>query len=134
MCRNVQVDPCTAQCGHTICQLCLAKLWKPRSTKCPLCKELWQVPPAISIDLRYPHFTILLFYSHNYFSLILLYLGIILRALMVTRYRQSEVIILMKTTNSLQTFYISKNIQIQHKNRRQMVKLYGKKPTMKVCL
>ena len=67
MCRNVQVDPCTALCGHTICQLCLAKLWEPRSTKCPLCKELWQVPPAISIDLRYPHFTILLFYPHNYF-------------------------------------------------------------------
>ena len=80
---------------------------------------------------------ILLFYYSTHiiiFSLILLYLGIILRALMVTRYRQSEIIILMKTTNSLQTFYISKNIQIQHKNKRKMVKLYRKKPTMKVCL
>ena len=52
VCRNVLIDPCTLQCGHTTCQLCLAKMWGHKDTMCPLCKEPWQVLPSVAIDLR----------------------------------------------------------------------------------
>ena len=52
VCRNFLVDPCTLQCGHTTCQLCLARMWGHKDTLCPLCKEPWQVLPAVAVDLR----------------------------------------------------------------------------------
>ena len=53
VCKDIQVDPCTLQCGHTVCQLCLARMWKSQNQFCPLCKDHWQVYPAITIDYRY---------------------------------------------------------------------------------
>ena len=53
VCLNVQVDPCTLSCGHTVCQLCLARMWKSNNKICPVCKETWKVFPAISYDFRW---------------------------------------------------------------------------------
>ena len=53
VCRTLQVDPCTLQCGHTICQLCLARMYKNFDKFCPMCKEPWSVFPAISYSYRY---------------------------------------------------------------------------------
>ena len=53
VCRTLQVDPCTLQCGHTICQLCLARMYKNFDKFCPTCKEPWSMFPAISYDYRY---------------------------------------------------------------------------------
>ena len=53
VCRTLQVDPCTLQCGHTICQLCLARMHKNFDKFCPMCKEPWSMFPAISYDYRY---------------------------------------------------------------------------------
>ena len=53
VCRALQVDPCTLQCGHTICQLCLARMYKNFDKFCPMCKEPWSMFPAISYDYRY---------------------------------------------------------------------------------
>jgi hypothetical protein len=52
VCLNIQVDPCTLQCGHSICQLCLARLWKNEGTFCPVCKQTWREFPAISYNYR----------------------------------------------------------------------------------
>ena len=52
VCLNIQIDPCTLPCGHTFCQLCLARLWKNNEESCPVCKEPWKVFPAISYDYR----------------------------------------------------------------------------------
>ena len=53
VCHDVQVDPCTLSCGHTTCQLCLARMWDTGHQSCPVCKTLWQVFPSISIEYRY---------------------------------------------------------------------------------
>ena len=53
VCRTLEVDPCTLQCGHTICQLCLARMYKNSYKVCPMCKEPWSMFPAISYDYRY---------------------------------------------------------------------------------
>ena len=53
VCKDIQVDPCTLQCGHTVCQLCLACMWKHGDQVCPVCKNPWQVFPAVTIDYRY---------------------------------------------------------------------------------
>ena len=52
VCRDVQVDPCTLACGHSACQLCLARIWESGSIFCPLCKEPWKIIPAINYDYR----------------------------------------------------------------------------------
>ena len=52
VCLNVEVDPCTLRCGHTFCQLCLARMWKDNKKICPVCKQMWRVFPAISYDHR----------------------------------------------------------------------------------
>ena len=52
VCRNIHVDPSTLQCGHTICELCLARMWKIDSKSCPVCKETWKMFPAVSYDYR----------------------------------------------------------------------------------
>ncbi len=52
VCLNVQVDPCTLQCGHSICQLCLARLWKNDEKFCPICKQTWREFPAVSYNYR----------------------------------------------------------------------------------
>ena len=53
VCKEILVDPCTLQCGHTFCQLCLACIVlktsePPSSRSCPLCKQPWQVIPDIN--------------------------------------------------------------------------------------
>ena len=52
VCHDIQVDPCTLQCGHALCQLCLAGMWKRNNKSCPVCKETWQGFPAISYNYR----------------------------------------------------------------------------------
>ena len=52
VCRDIQIDPCTLACGHAFCLLCLARLWKDNEKFCPVCKETWEVFPAISYDFR----------------------------------------------------------------------------------
>ena len=52
VCLNVHIDPCTLSCGHTFCQLCLARMWKDKKEICPVCKKTWKVFPAISFDYR----------------------------------------------------------------------------------
>ena len=52
VCLNLQIDPCTLACGHTFCQLCLARLWKSNNRSCQVCKKTWKEFPAISYDHR----------------------------------------------------------------------------------
>lgn len=52
VCHDIQADPCTLQCGHTTCQLCLAGMWKYGDHLCPICKEPWQTLPSVNIDHR----------------------------------------------------------------------------------
>ena len=52
VCLDVLIDPCTLSCGHTFCQLCLARMWKDNKENCPVCKETWKVYPAVSFDYR----------------------------------------------------------------------------------
>jgi len=64
VCSEVLVDPCSLQCGHSFCQLCLANLWKSKARapstilQCPICRESWGSSyPGINIQLRYePHY------------------------------------------------------------------------------
>ena len=52
VCLNVLINPSTLSCGHTFCQLCLARMWKSNKEICPVCKEEWKVFPSISFDYR----------------------------------------------------------------------------------
>ncbi len=59
VCSEVLVDPCSLQCGHSFCLLCLANLWKskgrapPSRLQCPVCRESWGSSyPGINIQLR----------------------------------------------------------------------------------
>ena len=55
ICYELLVDPVTFHCGHTFCQLCVAKVRRNgvlASFPCPLCKELCQNVPSVNIQLR----------------------------------------------------------------------------------
>ena len=77
VCRNVQVDPCTLQCGHAICQLCLAHMYKNLDKFCPVCKEPWNVFPAISYNYRQ---SLSLCHGVTYLQLLLLLYTLYFRA------------------------------------------------------
>jgi len=58
VCSEILVDPCTLNCGHSFCLLCLASMWKkmnmaaPSHLKCPVCREPWHSYPGVNIQLR----------------------------------------------------------------------------------
>lgn len=64
VCFDVLVDPCSLNCGHTFCELCLASVWKaeeekwrdsPRSIQCPTCRSPTESFPQVNLALRYVH-------------------------------------------------------------------------------
>lgn len=61
VCSDVLLDPMSLHCGHTFCQLCLARVWRssgrlpPDRLLCPVCRLPWRNFPGINITLRYRH-------------------------------------------------------------------------------
>ncbi len=58
ICAQMLVDPLTLHCGHSFCQLCLARMWhnknrtSPLNLQCPVCRQPWMSLPQINIQLR----------------------------------------------------------------------------------
>ena len=61
ICFDVLMDPCSLNCGHTFCELCLATVWKteagnwtnsPRSILCPTCRNPTESFPQVNFALR----------------------------------------------------------------------------------
>ena len=62
VCAQVFMDPMTLSCGHSFCQICLARLWKSEFSSsqsrssgtllCPACRHPWGQMPQINIQLR----------------------------------------------------------------------------------
>ena len=55
VCADILIEPCTLQCGHSFCQLCLAVLWKSSAKKslcCPSCRQPSTHLPGVNIQLR----------------------------------------------------------------------------------
>lgn len=62
VCFDVLMDPCSLNCGHTFCELCLASVWKaeagnwiehhPRSILCPTCRNPTESFPQVNYALR----------------------------------------------------------------------------------
>ena len=62
VCAQVLMDPMTLSCGHSFCQICLARLWKSKfpsrqsgfssTLLCPTCRHPWGQMPQINIQLR----------------------------------------------------------------------------------
>ena len=61
ICFDLLMDPCSLSCGHTFCELCLAKVWKneaqnwmeqPSSILCPSCRIPSEAFPQINYALR----------------------------------------------------------------------------------
>ena len=59
ICSDILIDPVSLHCGHTFCQLCLARVWKsrgksqPSNITCPVCRLPWRNFPGVNITLRY---------------------------------------------------------------------------------
>ena len=59
ICSDILIDPVSLHCGHTYCQLCLARVWRsrgklaPNSLTCPVCRLPWRNYPGVNITLRY---------------------------------------------------------------------------------
>ena len=61
ICFDALMDPCSLNCGHTFCELCLAKVWKteagnwsdiPRSILCPTCRNPTESFPQVNFAMR----------------------------------------------------------------------------------
>ena len=61
ICFDVLMDPCSLNCGHTFCELCLATVWKteagnwtniPRSILCPTCRNPTESFPQVNFAMR----------------------------------------------------------------------------------
>ena len=62
LCFDVLLDPVTLVCGHTYCEICLARLWKneaqnwrnqPPSILCPSCRNPTDKFPQVHFMLRF---------------------------------------------------------------------------------
>ena len=58
ICSEILIDPVSLHCGHTFCQLCLARMWRskgkpaPSRLQCPVCRLPWRNFPGVNITLR----------------------------------------------------------------------------------
>ena len=59
VCSDILINPVSLHCGHTFCQLCLARVWRsngksgPSQLSCPVCRLPWRNFPGINITLRW---------------------------------------------------------------------------------
>ncbi|KAL3877200.1 hypothetical protein ACJMK2_034941 [Sinanodonta woodiana] len=52
-CFELMVEPITLICGHSFCQLCVARWYlQSRKTECPECRSTWTGNPKVNISLR----------------------------------------------------------------------------------
>ncbi|XP_062323262.1 E3 ubiquitin-protein ligase TRIM35-like isoform X2 [Osmerus eperlanus] len=54
LCEDIFGDPVTLNCSHTLCELCVRKVWRNAGLRaCPICKEgFWQNKPPINLSLK----------------------------------------------------------------------------------
>lgn len=60
VCFQLLLDPVTLNCGHSFCQICLARLWQTSNNAillCPMCRQPWAESgrslPSVNVLFRY---------------------------------------------------------------------------------
>ena len=57
LCYHVLLDPVSLSCGHTFCQVCLARMkmtlsFPTSNSECPMCRKSWVDIPSVNISFR----------------------------------------------------------------------------------